>query len=52
MLNPSPLRYPGGKNRLTDFVRLTIQNFNIEKCTYVEPFAGGGRGCAVVVVEQ
>lgn len=41
MLNPSPLRYPGGKNRLTDFVRLTIQNFNIEKCTYVEPFAGG-----------
>lgn len=41
MPNPSPLRYPGGKNRLASFVGLAIQNLNIGHCTYVEPFAGG-----------
>lgn len=41
MPNPSPLRYPGGKNRLAPFVGLAIQNLNIDHCTYVEPFAGG-----------
>ena len=40
-MNPSPLRYPGGKYRLADFISLVIQNLNIEDCTYVEPFAGG-----------
>ena len=42
MINPSPLRYPGGKNRLAKFLELTIQNLNIKNCTYVEPFVGGG----------
>lgn len=41
MPNPSPLRYPGGKNRLANFIGLTIQNINIKNCTYIEPFAGG-----------
>lgn len=41
MPNPSPLRYPGGKNRLAGFIRLVIQNLNMPNCTYVEPFAGG-----------
>lgn len=41
VLNHSPLRYPGGKNRLAGFIRLVIQNINIQDCTYVEPFAGG-----------
>lgn len=41
MPNPSPLRYPGGKNRLAGFIRLAIQNLDIHDCTYVEPFAGG-----------
>lgn len=41
MSNPSPLRYPGGKNRLSNFISLAIQNLNIQNCTYVEPFAGG-----------
>lgn len=41
MVNPSPLRYPGGKNRLAGFIGLAIQNLNIQNCTYVEPFAGG-----------
>ena len=41
MINPSPLRYPGGKNRLSKFIGLVIQNLNLKNCTYVEPFAGG-----------
>ena len=41
MPNPSPLRYPGGKNRLAGFIRIAIQNLEIQDCTYVEPFAGG-----------
>ena len=41
MINPSPLRYPGGKNRLAGFIRLAIRNLGIQDCTYVEPFAGG-----------
>lgn len=41
MSNPSPLRYPGGKNRLAGFIGLVIQNLNLQNCTYIEPFAGG-----------
>lgn len=41
MSNPSPLRYPGGKKRLANFIGLTIQNLGISHCTYIEPFAGG-----------
>ena len=39
--NYSPLRYPGGKNRITPFVELLIEQTNIEKPIYIEPFAGG-----------
>lgn len=41
MSNPSPLRYPGGKNRLANFIKILIQNTEIPNCTYIEPFAGG-----------
>jgi len=41
MPNPSPLRYPGGKNRLANFIGIAIQNLGIPNCTYIEPFAGG-----------
>lgn len=41
MYNPSPLRYPGGKNRLSGFIKLAIENSGMHDCTYVEPFAGG-----------
>ncbi|MYE88891.1 DNA adenine methylase [Candidatus Poribacteria bacterium] len=38
----SPLRYPGGKRRLTPLiVRILMQN-NLRDIHYVEPFAGGG----------
>lgn len=37
--NLSPLRYPGGKNKIYDYIQhLIIQN---ETTSYIEPFAGG-----------
>ena len=37
----TPLRYPGGKGKLTNFVKLLIMNNNLLDGHYVEPFAGG-----------
>lgn len=37
----SPLRYPGGKNRLTKYVKELINLKKLNKSTYVEPFCGG-----------
>ncbi len=42
----SPLRYPGGKAILTDFLAAAIEANKIKGCTYVEPYAGGA-GAAV-----
>lgn len=39
MINPSPLRYPGGKYKLYRFINRLVANNNCS--TYVEPFAGG-----------
>jgi len=37
---PSPLRYPGGKTKLYDFVK-EVLDINDLHGTYIEPFAGG-----------
>ena len=37
----TPLRYPGGKSQLTEFVYHTIQLNNINNTIYCEPFSGG-----------
>lgn len=37
----SPLRYPGGKAKLTKILQEVISNNLLEKPTYIEPFAGG-----------
>ena len=39
--NPSPLRYPGGKYKISKLVALLIGKLNVPCRTYVEPFAGG-----------
>lgn len=41
MFNHSPLRYPGGKSRVSGFIAQLIKDNNIVEGTYVEPFAGG-----------
>ena len=39
MTHPSPLRYPGSKKKLVDFVQDVIVSNNLLGGTYVEPFA-------------
>ncbi len=38
---PSPLRYPGGKASILNMVAKIIKENNLNKCCYVEPYAGG-----------
>ena len=40
-MNYSPLRYPGGKNRIAPLIRLIIRGLERPEITYIEPFAGG-----------
>jgi DNA adenine methylase len=37
----SPLRYPGGKGKLTEFMKYMIEQLGHSGGTYIEPFAGG-----------
>lgn len=37
----TPLRYPGGKGKLTDFIKLVFRENNLFDGHYVEPYAGG-----------
>lgn len=37
----SPLRYPGGKNKMAKFIKDIILENNLKESTYIEPFAGG-----------
>ena len=39
--NYSPLRYPGGKTKLYNYIRDLLEINNLIGGTYVEPFAGG-----------
>src|SRR5581483_2379426 len=44
--NSSPLRYPGGKQRIAPFIREVLEANGAVGWTYVEPYAGGA-GIAV-----
>src|SRR5438105_10765840 len=37
----TPLRYPGGKGKLTDFIKLVFVQNDLLDGHYVEPYAGG-----------
>lgn len=37
----SPLRYPGGKRKLANFIKLVYRKNNLVGGVYVEPYAGG-----------
>jgi DNA adenine methylase len=41
MRHPSPLRYPGGKSCLTQFLEDAIDLNDLRDCRYYEPYAGG-----------
>ncbi len=41
MIYSTPLRYPGGKSRLSNFMRLVFKENNLIDGHYIEPYAGG-----------
>ncbi len=41
-MNYSPLRYPGGKSKLTPLVDKLMRSASINNGVYIEPFVGGG----------
>jgi hypothetical protein len=38
---PSPLRYPGGKTKLANFLKLVMLDNDLVGAEYVEPYSGG-----------
>lgn len=38
-MNPSPLRYPGGKHKMYKYIKQLVSVNNVD--TYIEPFCGG-----------
>lgn len=47
----TPLRYPGGKAKLTSFLKLVFEENNLLDGHYVEPYAGGA-GIALALLYQ
>jgi len=47
----SPLRYPGGKNKVSEFVQSIVANNNLEGGVYVEPYAGGASVALSLLIE-
>lgn len=47
----SPLRYPGGKAVLSDFLGATIEANGIRDCIYAEPYAGGAGAAINLLLE-
>ena len=47
----SPLRYPGGKASLADFLEDVIDLNDLRGCPYFEPYAGGA-GAALTLLER
>ena len=48
----SPLRYPGGKAGLTDFLENVIELNDLEGCVYYEPYAGGAGAALNLLSEE
>ena len=37
----TPLRYPGGKGKITSAVKLLLESNGLYSANYIEPYAGG-----------
>ena len=48
----SPLRYPGGKNKLTEYVKALFRHNNLMDGQYVEPYAGGASVALELVIQE
>lgn len=51
MISTSPLRYPGGKARFTDFIAMAIAKSGEAFTVFVEPFCGGA-GASIALLES
>lgn len=47
----TPLRYPGGKNKLTSYLKKLLIANNLKGCTYIEPFAGGAAVALALLID-
>ncbi len=48
----SPLRYPGGKTRLSPFIKQIIKNNDLLGISYIEPYAGGAGVALQLLFEE
>lgn len=48
----SPLRYPGGKGKVANYLKLLILENDLSGCLYVEPFAGGAGAALALLYEE
>jgi DNA adenine methylase len=51
-LYPSPLRYPGGKGKLADYIKLVLIRNDLVGVEYVEPYAGGAAVALSLLFEE
>lgn len=51
-LFPSPLRYPGGKRKVANFVKLLFLENDLTGGEYVEPYAGGSSVALALLFES
>lgn len=49
---PSPLRYPGGKRKVANFIKLVMLNNGLVGREYVEPYAGGASVALSLLFEE
>ncbi|AQT90883.1 TPA: DNA adenine methylase [Enterobacter cloacae] len=50
-MNYSPLRYPGGKSKLSPHIKEIIRKNDLEGCQYIEPYAGGAGVALCLLLE-
>jgi DNA adenine methylase len=51
-LYPSPLRYPGGKGKLANYIKLVMLENDLVGSEYVEPYAGGASVALSLLFEE
>lgn len=49
---PSPLRYPGGKGKIINYIKLLFLENDLVGTTYVEPYAGGASLALALLYEE
>lgn len=48
----SPLRYPGGKGKIANYLKLLILRNGLVGCKYMEPYAGGAGAALALLFEE